>query len=61
MKPIFATPAKIGSDQGAGWKGEFVSNLARGDDDSNPNRKIKLKLPTTSKVGPAISTLKQRS
>jgi hypothetical protein len=61
VKPVFATPARIGSDAGVGWKGEFVSNLARSDEDSNPNRKIKVTLPATSKVGPAISALKERS
>jgi hypothetical protein len=56
VKPVLATVAKSGSK--AGWKEDFVGNLARSDDETNPNRKIKVTLPTTGKVAPAVSSLK---
>jgi len=48
-RPTFPGSSPGQLDPVPGWKSQFVNKLARSDDEANPNRGIKLKLPTTAR------------
>jgi hypothetical protein len=58
-QPVLTAALKDGSQRVSDWRGDFVGNLARGDDDDNPNRKMRVTLPTAGKVAASIGKLKQ--